>query len=278
MNIDLLILVKYNSILSYSGNNELMDNITSKRRIIKALVAILELLAIGGFLYLIFLPFYPAISYYFKSKSDAAVNYKNIEEVKKEVEGVLSQTALESGGGEEAIKEDNGAGSGSRSVSDLPAKATTSDKNGGDKPLASPADKKILPPNRLIIPKIGVNAPIIESADENYALAHGVWRLPKSSTPEEQGNIIITGHRFKYLPPSNLTFYLFHKLEEGDIASVIWNGGIYYYRISEKKIVSAADTSILRETDEATLTMYTCDPIYSTKNRLVITSKLISKN
>jgi sortase A len=255
-----------------------MDNVISKKKIIKALVVILELLAIGGFLYLIFLPFYPAISYYFKSKSSAAVNYKNIEEVKKEVEQII----------EERLDEVN-----SEKAELGQIKSTTTEKNselldkvknsaGSEKKIdgqkVNAAPKAGGGVNRLIIPKIGVNAPIIESADENYGLDRGVWRLPKSSTPEEEGNMIITGHRFKYLPPSNLTFYLFHKLEEGDIASVVWNGSIYYYRISEKKIVSAADTSILRETDEPTLTMYTCDPIYSTKNRLVITSRLINKN
>jgi LPXTG-site transpeptidase (sortase) family protein len=87
--------------------------------------------------------------------------------------------------------------------------------------------------------------------------------------------MILTGHRFKYLPPSNLTFYLFHKLEEGDIASVIWDNKLYYYRIKEIKTVSGEDTSILKQTKTPILTIYTCDPIYSTKNRLVVISELI---
>ena len=255
-----------------------MDNIINKRKIIKALVVILELLAIGGFLYLIFLPFYPAVKYYVELKNNSSVDYKNIDEVKKAVEQIVGEPI--GGVNNEKAELKQIKSTTTEEKSELPEKiinnAGSGKKTDGQKANTNPQAGEVV--NRLIIPKIGVNAPIIESADENYALARGAWRLPKSSTPEEQGNMIITGHRFKYLPPSNLTFYLFHKLEEGDITSVVWNGNIYYYRISEKKIISAGDTSILRETDEPTLTMYTCDPIYSTKNRLVITSKLISKN
>jgi len=53
--------------------------------------------------------------------------------------------------------------------------------------------------NRLIISKIGIDAPIIESVNETYGLNHGVWHLPESSTPDIGGNTVLTGHRFKYL-------------------------------------------------------------------------------
>lgn len=132
-------------------------------------------------------------------------------------------------------------------------------------------------PNRLIIPKIGVNAPIVESNSEDYGLSRGAWRMPKSSTPDEGGNTVITGHRFKYLPPNNLTFYLFHKLEVGDIFSSIWEDEIYYYKIREIKIVKSTDLSILNESDESIMTLFTCDPIYSTENRLVVIGELITE-
>ena len=63
-------------------------------------------------------------------------------------------------------------------------------------------------PDRLLIPKIGVNAPIVESSNANYGLSKGSWLVPNTSTPDKGGNTVITGHRFKYLPPNNLTFFL----------------------------------------------------------------------
>ena len=130
-------------------------------------------------------------------------------------------------------------------------------------------------PNRVIIKKIGVNAPIVESASSEYGLSRGAWHVPKTSTPDKGGNTVITGHRFKYLPPNNLTFYLFHKLEIGDIVSIIWKEEDYFYRIKEIKIVPDTELSVLNPTKNPILTMFTCHPIYSTEKRLVIVSELI---
>jgi sortase A len=129
--------------------------------------------------------------------------------------------------------------------------------------------------NRIIIKKIGVDAPIIESKNEKYGLNRGAWRLPDSSTPDIGGNTVITGHRFKYLPPNNLTFYLLDKLEKGDKIDVRWKGKILKYEVYLTKIVPAEDTSVIAPTDEPILTVFTCDPIFSTKNRLVVLAKPI---
>ena len=140
-----------------------------------------------------------------------------------------------------------------------------------------PSNEYKTSPNRLIISKIGVNAPIIETDNQNYGLSLGAWLMPSGSDPGEIGNTIITGHRFKYLPPNNLTFYLFHKLEIEDLVYVIWEGEEIYYEISEIKIVEDTDMSVMDQTDDETLTMFTCTPIYSTKQRLVVTAKPIEK-
>lgn len=138
-----------------------------------------------------------------------------------------------------------------------------------------PESEYLISPNRLIITKIGVNAPIVESNNEQYGLSRGAWHVPESSTPDKGGNTVITGHRFKYLPPNNVTFYLFDKLEAGDLISVIWQEKNYLYKIKETKIVPNTDLSVLNQTDESILTMFTCHPIYSTENRLVIVASLV---
>lgn len=138
-----------------------------------------------------------------------------------------------------------------------------------------PNAKYAVSPNRLIITKIGVNAPIVEAKNEQVGLNLGAWRLPESSTPDQGGNTVITGHRFKYLPPNNLTFYLLDKLRVGDIFSVIWQGKDYYYRVKELKVVLSTDLSVLDPSDQPIITLFTCTPIYSTKNRLVVIGELI---
>lgn len=246
---------------------------------LKILIIILLSAAAGIFIYLIALPFYPFLKYNIESKQNAEVDYKNIDAIKKiteEIAGLPASSDKEDllpSFGETADGGLNNVagGEGESAANGLISGAQGENKNAG---AVKPAVKIA---NTLIIPKIGVKIPIIESEDENYGLNHGAWKLPKSSAPEESGNMILTGHRFKYLPPSNLTFYLFHKLETGDIASVIWDGKPYYYKIREIKKVPADDISILKQTKTSTLTMYTCDPIYSTKNRLVIIADLVEK-
>ena len=140
-----------------------------------------------------------------------------------------------------------------------------------------PSSEYSVSPNRVIIKKIGVNAPIVESVSAEYGLSQGAWHVSETSSPDKGGNTVITGHRFKYLPPNNLTFYLFHKLEIGDIVSIIWKEKDYFYRIKEIKIVPETELSILNPTNKPTLTMFTCHPIYSTEKRLVVVSELIEE-
>jgi LPXTG-site transpeptidase (sortase) family protein len=132
-------------------------------------------------------------------------------------------------------------------------------------------------PNRLIIQKIGVNAPIVESKSSEYGLSKGSWLVPDTSTPDKGGNTVITGHRFKYLPPNNLTFYLLDKLAPGDIISVIWHESDYYYRVRETKIVDDSELAIQAPSKKPILTLFTCHPIYSTEQRLVVAAELMEE-
>jgi sortase A len=142
---------------------------------------------------------------------------------------------------------------------------------------AFPAADYAISHNRLIIKKIGVNSPIVETKNSEYGLSLGSWHVPESSTPDKGGNTVLTGHRFKYLPPNNLTFFLLNKMEPGDIISVIWKDKDFFYRVKEVKIVPPEEVSILNQSKDPILTLYTCDPIYSQKNRLVVISELVSE-
>ncbi|RLC38034.1 hypothetical protein DRH27_03250 [Candidatus Falkowbacteria bacterium] len=194
-------------------------------KIIKYFIYILEILAFSLIIYLIALPFYPAVKYRLVNIFSGYNNELNIEEAGKD--------------------------------------------------FGFPESDYSVSRNRIIINKIGVNAPIVESKSSEYGLSKGSWRVPESSTPDKGGNTVITGHRFKYLPPNNLTFYLFHKLEINDKFSIIWDEKIFNYRIKEIKTVPATQLSIMNPTSEPIVTLFTCDPIYSTKNRLVVVGELI---
>jgi len=128
--------------------------------------------------------------------------------------------------------------------------------------------------NRLIIPKIGVNSPIVEGPNDS-ALLKGAWRIPDTSTPDAGGNTVITGHRFRFLPPNNTTFYLLDKIGVGDKIKVVWNEKEYHYQVVETKIVNPDQAEIMASTEDTTITLYTCTPLFTTQQRLVVIGKLI---
>jgi len=128
--------------------------------------------------------------------------------------------------------------------------------------------------NRVIIPKIGVNAKIVEG-ENDQALLRGAWRMPQTSTPDKGSNTVITGHRFRFLPPNNTTFYLLDKLEKDDIVTVVWEGKEYYYRVIETKVVSPDQTEVINASKESILTLFTCTPLFTSQKRHVVISELI---
>lgn len=122
--------------------------------------------------------------------------------------------------------------------------------------------------NRLVIPKIGVNVEIVEGQDER-ALWRGIWHLPQTSTPDKGGNTVLTGHRFQYLAGPR-TLYLLDQMQIGDVIIVYWQGKEYDYQVRERRIVNPTAVEILDNTDQPQLTVFTCTPIFSTKQRLVL--------
>jgi LPXTG-site transpeptidase (sortase) family protein len=129
--------------------------------------------------------------------------------------------------------------------------------------------------NMLVIPKIGVRMEILGGSNAEYAWNRGAWLEPNTSTPDQGSNTVISAHRFNYRPPHERTLYLLDKLEVGDVFSVYWEGKEYRYRVKSSKITSPFAIHVLEPSDKPMITIYTCNPIFSTRERLVVTAELI---
>lgn len=137
-----------------------------------------------------------------------------------------------------------------------------------DKPSTPTAASRQLPKNNtLVIPKLHLEQTIHEGATAR-TLREGVWRLPHTSTPETQSNTVMVAHRFTYDGPA--TFYHLDKLQVGDQIFVYWDGKPYEYTVRASRVVSPETISVEAPTDTPTLTLYTCTPLWSAKDRLVI--------
>lgn len=133
-----------------------------------------------------------------------------------------------------------------------------------------PVSEDIIPDdNRIAIPSIGLNEPINEGSSL-AAADTGPWRLPQTSTPPEGSNTVIVGHRFSYAQDIAKPFYSLDKVEVGNQIIIYWQKQVYKYMVVDKLVVTPNQTSIQDPTDDARLTLYTCTPLWTARNRLVI--------
>jgi sortase A len=125
---------------------------------------------------------------------------------------------------------------------------------------------------RLTIPDLDVNVVVVEGTTAS-ALRAGAGHYPGTPLPCEIGNVAIAGHRTTYGRP----FHSVDVLEVGDEITLETPIGSCTYRVSEKPFaVSPKDISVVGNTPEsATLTLTTCHPKGSAKQRLIIKAEMV---
>ncbi|MBI4160690.1 MAG: class D sortase [Candidatus Yanofskybacteria bacterium] len=128
--------------------------------------------------------------------------------------------------------------------------------------------------NKLIMESAGIEMPIFASNNDKVLLKGG-WMFSGNSRPDLGGNTVIFGHRWLYRPPVKNTFFNLDKVKVGDRFTIDWNGKTFTYETSEIKIVNPTDVWIMNPTDTPQVTLITCTPLFSTKQRLVVVGRLI---
>lgn len=152
-------------------------------------------------------------------------------------------------------------------------------------PLVSADGSVITPVNRdfsLVIPAIGVNAPVIANVDPtNYteALSAGVAHASTSFLPDQNGTVYLFSHSTNYdwfVKDLNAVFYLLKNLKEGDLIVLIYKGKEYTYRLRETRIVAPTEISyLIPQTGKKNLILQTCWPPGSVSKRLLVFADLI---
>jgi sortase A len=122
-----------------------------------------------------------------------------------------------------------------------------------------------------------INVVVVQGISGN-ALRAGAGHYPTTALPGEQGNVAIAGHRTGFGEP----FRHLDALRPGDLVKLETPIGIYTYQVmgpfeghKNPWITNAKDTSVIAPTIEAVLTLTTCDPPHTSKNRLIVRAKLI---
>jgi LPXTG-site transpeptidase (sortase) family protein len=127
---------------------------------------------------------------------------------------------------------------------------------------------------RLSISSINIDGPIVNGTTEK-TMNRGFWHYPSSSPLQQHKNVVIIGHRFYKMPPHKDTFFNLDKTEVGTEIVIRTNVMNFYYQVTEKKVIEAKDTWILNQTDHPQLTLITCHPLWTSRQRLVIISRLV---
>lgn len=123
---------------------------------------------------------------------------------------------------------------------------------------------------RLEIPRLRVDVVVVEGVTTE-ALRAGAGHYPGTAQPGHAGNVAIAGHRTTYGSP----FRDLDKLAIGDDIVLSLSGRRHRYRVSARPyVVAASDWSVVAPTPTATLTLTTCHPKGTARQRLVVRAAL----
>ena len=122
---------------------------------------------------------------------------------------------------------------------------------------------------RLTILSANINHYVVFGATLDK-LEYGPGYILGTSLPGTGGNFAIAGHRTTYGAP----FGNLDKTEVGDSILFQTNTNQYEYVITEVKIVSPEDTYVLGNFGDDRITLSTCHPKFSARQRLVVIGEL----
>jgi sortase A len=125
-----------------------------------------------------------------------------------------------------------------------------------------------------------IRIPKIEALEDGWAVVEGVGlrdlkngagHMPKTPLPGAPGNAVISGHRTTYGAP----FHDVDVLVWGDIIEVDTALGTHTYEVRELKIVKPTDVWVTEPRDGSWLTLTTCHPKFSSRQRLIVFAELV---
>jgi sortase A len=133
------------------------------------------------------------------------------------------------------------------------------------------------PLTRILIPRLRLNSIVVEGVSAK-ALAAGSGHYPKTPLPGERGNVAIAGHSGMNGKP----FQRLGSLRPGDLIHLETPLARHTYQVTTPArgsgnpwITDPFDWSVVAATTEPSLTLTTCHPAGSSKQRMVARARLI---
>ena len=126
---------------------------------------------------------------------------------------------------------------------------------------------------QLVIPAIDVNFMVVQGTGYED-LKDGPGHYPDTADPwEDTGRVGIAGHRTTYQAP----FFDLEELRRGDEITLRTRYGSFDYEVDRVFVIpSAGSGRVLVQTPKPTLVLTTCNPKYSSAERLIVTARRVS--
>lgn len=123
----------------------------------------------------------------------------------------------------------------------------------------------------MSIPKIGLEDVVMYEGVDRETLKKGPGHMVTTPLPGQPGNAVVSGHRTTYGRP----FFDFDLLEVGDRVEVETEIGTHVYEVREIQIVEPTDVWVTENRAGGWLTMTTCHPKFSARQRLVVWAEMV---
>lgn len=136
-------------------------------------------------------------------------------------------------------------------------------------PLTIP-DDFVRAGTRIIIPSIGVDAPIGEGTDWE-SLKYKVGHQPNTANPGQRGNMVLAAHNDIY---GELFRYL-SDVPVGEIITVYAGDEAFRYQITERRIITPDQVEVMLPTTSPTTTLISCYPYLIDTHRIVLFGELV---
>jgi LPXTG-site transpeptidase (sortase) family protein len=168
---------------------------------------------------------------------------------------------------------------------DLPVSVGTDSQSQGDVNNLFTQRQALFAQDTVIIPKIGVDAPIVYLDTSNNsaileAIKNGIGHYQGTAMPGQNGNVFLTGHSSYYWWSKgkyNDVFARLHQMQIGDLIYIYYQNQKYIYRVNKSFVVRPEQVDVLNPTTSPTLTIMTCTPVGTNLRRLIVTADLISQ-
>ena len=123
---------------------------------------------------------------------------------------------------------------------------------------------------RIVIESLELDWMVVEGVGA-AELAQGPGHMPHTPVPGQPGNAVISGHRTTNGAP----FYHLDQLVAGDTILVDTLVGTHTYEVVGTTIVEPTGVWVTQQWEGSWLTLTTCNPLFSSRERLIVFAKLV---